>query len=87
MSGGNYLVLVCKPCQIEGEADFGLKIGVRTKLGYYEGFAPQKETDKWFAKHRKCGVRGEPDHFALGYSHGQNHDQRELESTVREIIA
>jgi hypothetical protein len=87
VTGGNYMVLVCKPCQQAGEDDFGLKLAVRTKLGYYEAFAPIKEADKWYAHHRKCGKRGEPDHFALGYSHGQNHDQRELESTVREILA
>ena len=81
------MVLVCKPCQQTNEPDFGLKLGVRTKLGFYEHFAPSKEMDKWFGKHRKCGKRGEPDHFSLGYSHGQNHDQRELEATVREIIA
>lgn len=80
---GNLMILVCKPCQQAGEKDFGVKLAVRSRIGWYEHLVPSKQFDNWLAHHAKCGGRTNPDHFGLGYSFGLDHDQSALEASVK----
>lgn len=83
MSQGNILFLVCKPCEMQKNTDFGVKIAGRTQRSYYEHMAPIAQFDAWLRKHAKCGGRTNPDHFQLGYLSAHNHDQNELEAAVK----
>ena len=74
-SAGNILFLVCSPCEKAKEKDFGVKIGGRTRIGWYEPIVPDGQLAKWFAKHSRCGGRANPDHFVLAHSYTRNHDQ------------
>ena len=86
MPDGNLLFLVCQPCEQENEADFGIKLAERSKIGWYEHKAPTKAFDAWLSKHRKCGGRAGPDHFILAHLHAKNHDQMPL-SPVADAIS
>ena len=80
---GNLLYVVCQPCEKANETDFGIKLAVRSRIGWYEQMAPMKALNAWFAKHAKCGGRCNPDHFMLGHGFERNHDQSALEAAVK----
>lgn len=80
---GNFLILICKPCQQANEKDYGAKLAVRSRIGWYEQMIPQTQLDKWLAKHAKCAGRGHPDHFVLGLRFEADHDQQSLQAAVK----
>jgi len=75
MSEGNTLYLVCWPCHEAEEADFGVKLASRDRIGFYTHDAPSKTLDAWMSLHRKCGGRNHPDHFRIAHLHNPDHDQ------------
>lgn len=86
---GNILFLVCDPCEKSGEKDFGIKLGERSRIGFYQPLTPESHMRGWMMKHSKCGGPTKPDHFRLGYRWGLNHDQRKtklIPVTVSETL-
>lgn len=83
---GNLLFIVCKPCEEANEDDFGFKLAVRSRIGWFEQMGPTKELNKWFGKHAKCGGRCNPDHFVLAHAFDRNHDQSALQATVQAVM-
>ena len=81
---GNFLFLVCTPCEQAGETEFGFKIAGRTQETCYEHVAPVTAFDTWLRKHRNCGGRTHPDHFQLGLMMVADHDQEKpVETAVK----
>lgn len=80
---GNFIFLICKPCEQAGENDFGVKLAVRSQIGWYEHLVPPKQFDNWLTQHSKCGGRTNPDHFGLAYLKPHNHDQADLKAAVK----
>lgn len=76
MMDGNALFLVCVPCSDSNQKDYGVRLGERSRVGYYESSVPNKQLDNWFMKHAKCGGRANPDHFKLAMLLNPNHDQQ-----------
>lgn len=72
---GQIMFLVCAPCEAAGEKDFGVKLYGRSRIGWYQALAPQNQVEQWLMKHAKCGGKGKPDHWRLGFSYPLNHDQ------------
>lgn len=83
MTEGNVLFLICQPCEKAGNADFGVKLAARTKIGWYESLVPNKQFDKWLGKHRKCAGRGHPDHFMFAHQFERDHDQEAVQEAVK----
>lgn len=86
MSEGNILFLVCQPCEQAGEADFGVKLAGRTRIGYYDPMVPPKPLATWFMKHAKCGGRTNPDHYVLAHMFDRNADQQSLKAVVHDAV-
>lgn len=86
MSEGNILFLVCTPCEQGGEKDFGVKLAVRSHIGYYEPLVPSKDLAKWFMKHAKCAGRTNPDHYQLAHLFERDHDQDSLKAVVHAAV-
>lgn len=87
MSEGNVLFLVCQPCEQARNADFGVKLAERSRVGFYDPLVPPKDFAKWLMKHSKCGGRTNPDHFQLGHLYERNADQHDLKAVVRDAVA
>jgi hypothetical protein len=86
MANGNSLFLVCVPCEQADEPDYGVLMAERSHIGWYEHRVPTKQFDAWLAKHRKCGGRNNPDHFALAHLRGRNADQLPDLNPITEAI-
>ena len=82
---GNALYLVCQPCEQANQDDFGVKLAQRSTIGWYEHEVPPKQFDAWLAKHKRCGGRGNPDHFILAHVQPRNHDQLEPDPVAQGI--
>jgi hypothetical protein len=80
---GNVLFVVCTPCEQKHEEDYGVKIAIRSRVGFYEPHTPANEQAKWFAKHAKCGGRANPDHFQLAHLFARNADQEAVPEAVK----
>lgn len=83
MTEGNVLFLICMPCSQAGQADFGVKMAIRSRVGFYEHYVPDKQFDQWLMKHAKCGGRANPDHFQIGLQFDRNHDQQKVKDAVK----
>ena len=83
MSEGNVLFLVCTPCSEANQPDFGVKIAIRSRVGFYEHCVPDKQFDTWLMKHAKCGGRAQPDHYQLAHQFDRNHDQQKVKDAVK----
>jgi hypothetical protein len=81
---GNALFLVCVPCEKANEADYGVRLAERTKIGWYEPSAPSREFSAWLSKHRRCAGSNHPDHFMLAHLKDRDHDQM---PDVRPVVA
>jgi hypothetical protein len=80
---GNVLFLICSPCEQANEPDFGIKLAARTQRGYYEHQIPAKQMDAWLMQHRACAGRTSPDHFKLAMRFQPDHDQKDLQTSVK----
>jgi len=82
-SNGNILFVVCTPCEKQKLPDYGVKIAIRSRVGFYEPHTPHNEQSKWFTKHAKCGGRANPDHFQLAHLFPRNADQEAVDTAVK----